>query len=223
MISNQTFDAVVWDMDGLIFDTERLSFLAWQHGAKALGQTIDEPMFIRLIGMNAARIKACLKEWLGSSVDVEELTLEASRRYDELIANGPPLKQGAIDCLRFLKSQSVPQALATSSSRRYAERKLGHHQLLDLFDTLVTGDQVAHGKPDPEPYLTAAQRLGVDPERCIAFEDSVNGIHSAHTAGMFTILVPDMAPHDQSSLSKVKKQFSSLSHALPFLQELFTP
>lgn len=221
MTEPKHFSAVVWDMDGLLLDTERLSFIAWEHGANVLGYQLGHELFVRLIGMNSKRIKESLLEWLGPGVDVETLTQHAGEHYDTLIANGPPLKPGAVACLETLTRLGIPQALATSSSRRYAEKKLGHHGLLDHFQTLVTGDQVSQGKPHPEPYLTAAARLDLPPAACIAFEDSVNGIRSAHEAGMFTALVPDMAPHDSESLARVRIQFSSLEEAVPFLEKSF--
>lgn len=221
MQTNKNFQAVVWDMDGMIFDTERLSFVAWQEGAQSIGLEIDLPLFQSLIGMNSDSIKRRLLESLGSKTDVVELTRVASLAYDKLIAKGPPLKRGAAECIELLKRRDVPQALATSSSRRYAERKLSHHGLLDKFNTIVTGDQVTHGKPNPEPYLLAASRLSIAPERCIAFEDSVNGIASAHGAGMHTVLILDMCPHDATSLSRVCEQFESLEDALPFLEATF--
>lgn len=208
-------------MDGLIFDTERLSFQAWQVGARAIGFEIDLPLFQKLIGMNSQAIEVRLKEELGAEADVAELRRVAGLAYDELIEKGAPLKAGAKDCLELLAKLKVPQALATSSSLAYASRKLEHHDLLRLFDATVTGDQVANCKPHPEPYLLAARRLGIAPERCIAFEDSVNGIRSAKTAGMRTILVPDMCPHDQESLSRVDQTFPTLSEALPYLEALF--
>lgn len=219
--TNKPLKAVVWDMDGMIFDTERLSFVAWQAGAKSIGLEIDLPLFQSLIGMNSESIKRRLITTLGNDADVLELTRVASLEYDKLISKGPPLKAGARQCIELLKLLQVPQALATSSSRRYAERKLSHHALLDEFNAIVTGDQVSQGKPHPEPYLLAAERLSVDPACCIAFEDSVNGIASAYGAGMHTVLILDMCPHDEDSLSKVCEQFDTLEHALPFLEATF--
>ncbi|EDY85124.1 haloacid dehalogenase-like hydrolase, putative [Verrucomicrobiia bacterium DG1235] len=208
-------------MDGLIFDTERLSFVAWKAGAEAVGLEIDLPFFQSLIGMNSKAIQARLLDVLGANTDVAELTRVASLEYDKLLKKGPPLKPGARECLGLLVELGVQQALATSSSYRYASRKLIHHGLLEHFDKIVTGDQVTNGKPHPEPYLLAAQRLEIDPQHCIAFEDSVNGIRSAHDAGMYTILIPDMCPHDADSLSRVQEQFESLEHAKPFLEKTF--
>lgn len=213
--------AVVWDMDGMLFDTERLSLIAWQQGARQVEAVIDEALFRTLIGRNSSSIRAMLRESLGAMIDVDELWRHAGIAYNQLLEEGPPLKPGAQECLALLRELGVPQAVATSTSKRLAEQKLSHHGLLPLLDALVTGDQVQRGKPDPEPYLLAASRLGVDPRQCIAFEDSVTGIQSAFDAGMYTVLVPDMAEHDEVSLARVRRKLDSLEDAVPLLRELF--
>ncbi len=217
------FKAVVWDMDGLLLDTERISLVAWHEGAAALGLSLSEDLFRDLIGRNGAGIRARLLELLGPEVDGPELFRLASLSYRRLLENGPPLKPGAKQCLQLLRQLRVPQAVATSTSRPLAETKLAHHGLLELLDALVTGDQVARGKPEPEPYLLAAQRLGVPPQLCLAFEDSVAGIQSAHAAGLYTILVPDLALHDAHSLARVRQTLPTLHQALPLLRHHFTP
>ncbi|MBK1877729.1 HAD family hydrolase [Pelagicoccus mobilis] len=222
MQTNLKLQAVIWDMDGLLFDTERLSYRAWQVGAEAIGLKINVQLFQNLIGMNSAAIMRKLKDELGEQTNVEELRRVAGIAYDELIAEGPPLKAGAVECLTLLNKLKVPQALATSSSYRYAVRKLNHHDLLEMFQATVTGDQVEHGKPHPAPYLLAADRLGIDPRHCIAFEDSVNGIHSAKQAGMRTILIPDMCPHNEESLARVDQQFETLMEAKEYLETVFS-
>lgn len=221
MVNSHEFKAVVWDMDGLIFDTERLSFEAWKVGAKSVGLEIDLSLFQSLIGMNSTAIKARLLSVLGAEIDIAGLVRMAGLEYDKLLRGGPPLKDGAKACLDLLVELGIPQALATSSSYRYASRKLVYHGLIEHFNHLVTGDQVMNGKPHPEPYLLAAERLGLEPQQCIAFEDSVNGIQSAFDAGLYTVLIPDMCPHDEASLARVSRQFASLEDALPFLAEQF--
>ena len=208
-------------MDGLLLDTERISAVAWEKAAEEMGETIDESVFLHLIGRNGRGIEMKLKELLGDHIDTAELTKRAIGHYDRLLENGPPIKPGAKRCLSYLASRAIPQAVATSSSLRYAKRKLGHHDLLDHLDDLVTGDQVTSGKPDPEPFLLAAQRLGMQPEHCLAFEDSVNGILAAYRAGMRPVLIPDIAVHDEASLSKVWKRYHSLDDAMELLESLF--
>ncbi len=221
MTNSAEYKAIVWDMDGMLIDTESISLVAWRDGCQALGHEVDEESFLPIIGMNRASMTAKLEQTLSPEIDVEQLIRRASLCYEKLIRQGVPLKPGARDCLLRMRELGTPQALATSSSQRFATLKLDHHGLLDCFAALVTGDQVTNGKPHPEPYLTAAARLEVAPSSCIAFEDSVNGIQSAHTAGMFTALVPDLAPHDAVSMSRVSRTFDSLEEALPWLESVF--
>ena len=110
------------------------------------------------------------------------------------MAETVPVKPGAIEFIEELKRRGVPMAVATSSRSPHAFGHLGRAGLLDLFNTVVTRDDVAHPKPHPEPYLTAAHRLGVAPASCLALEDSYSGVRAAHAAGMQTIMVPDLVP-----------------------------
>lgn len=219
-MSEPTFQAVIWDMDGLLLDTERLSIDAWQIAARDMAVAIDVTAFQALIGRNPQGIRLKLVELLGTSVDIEELARRAGQRYQEIIGDGLPLKNGAKESIEFLARHAVPQAVATSSTMRVAARKLEHHDLLRHLNTLVTGDQVSEGKPHPEPYLLAAERLGIAPRNCLAFEDSVNGVLSADAAGMSVILIPDICEHGENTLKRVWKTFPSLTDAFPVLETI---
>jgi HAD superfamily hydrolase (TIGR01509 family) len=115
----------------------------------------------------------------------------------ERMALEVPVKTGAVEILGELKGRGIPMAVATSSRAHHALGHLGKAGLLDLFDTIVTRDQVTNPKPHPEPYLTAAERLGVSPVDCLALEDSHSGVRAAHAAGMQTIMVPDLVQPSQ--------------------------
>ncbi len=219
--SHANFKAVIWDMDGLLIDSERVSFVAWNQGAASIGESIDESIFRELIGRTSEGILKKLAELLGDQIDTQTLQANANLAYSKLIEGGVPLKRGAKACIERLTQLEVPQAVASSSELYRIEQKLGHHDLLRHFDAIVAGDHVQSGKPDPEPYSLAARRLEVLPSECIAFEDSVNGVLSAHRAGMKTILVPDLAIHDDESLSRTWKRLDSLEAALPLLTKLF--
>src|SRR5690606_8655070 len=110
----------------------------------------------------------------------------------ERTSAGVPVKPGARELIEGLRARSIPTAIATSSRRPHASHHLAAAGLLDLFETVVTRDDVLHPKPHPEPYLTAARRLGSDPRQCLALEDSNAGVLAAHAAGMQTVMVPDL-------------------------------
>lgn len=212
--------AVIWDMDGLLLDTERLSHESWVAAALEMGLQADPAVFLQIIGMNRASIEEALLRLIGRDLDVAELYRRVARIYEQRLEGGPPLKPGAARAVELLASRRFPQAVATSSRRSVAERKLGHHGMLAKLGALVGGDEVARGKPDAEPFLRAAELLGVAPAHCIVFEDSINGVLGAHRAGMRPILVPDLVDHPPESAARAWKRFDSLDAAYPLLDEI---
>ncbi|MCY1542085.1 Phosphoglycolate phosphatase [compost metagenome] len=116
----------------------------------------------------------------------------------ERTSAGVPVKSGARELIGDLRARGIPTAIATSSRQPHAQHQLGAVGLLDMFDTIVTRNDVTFPKPHPEPYLTAAKRLGIEPRHCLALEDSHAGVHAAHAAGMQTVMVPDLVhPNDE--------------------------
>ncbi|MDP0501956.1 MAG: HAD family phosphatase [Verrucomicrobiota bacterium JB022] len=186
--------AIVFDLDGTLVDTEPTSLRSWHLAAKALNYPLPEDFVDSIIGQNATLIRQRLHEVTPEGFDPEAYFEEARQTYHRLLHDEPvPLKPGAEGMLRWLSSLDIPLAICTSTNRFEAEHKLGSNGLLDYFQGLVCGDEVAHGKPHPEPYLKAAELLKLPPEACIAVEDSPNGVRAAHAAGMRVILIPDMA------------------------------
>ena len=220
MIDQRKDVAVIWDMDGLLLDSERVSYRAWKAAALEQGIEFEPALFHKIVGMNHPTIQATLQSDIGHLLDVATLGRRSWEIYEGFIEEGVPLKPGAAACLERVSERGLLQALVTSSTRRYAEKKLGHHGLLKHLNELVSGDQVTRGKPDPEPFLLAAERLGVPPEGCVVFEDSVNGILGAQRAGMRPILVPDLVQHPEESLRRCWKVLDSLEQALPILAVL---
>jgi len=204
------FKAVIWDMDGLLLDSERLSHESWVEASQAMGVEVDEVEFRKIIGMNEAGLIAFLHESIGDRVEVPKLSQRVDEIYHEKIADGVPLKKGARHCIEWLSQAGVGQCVATSSKQAIARKKLGHHGLLEHFHSITGGDQVSRGKPHPEIYLTAARSLGIDPELCLAFEDSRHGVHAAAAAGTTVILVPDLAIHDDESHALAHEIWDSL-------------
>ncbi len=215
------FKAVIWDMDGLLLDTERVALESWTEAVEEMGAEADKNVFRGIIGMNRKSWEEKLRKDLDHSLDVDELISVTNRIYKQRIEEGVPMKQGARDCLEWLREKRIPQALATSTNRSYTQHKLGKHELEGFFKAIVTGDRVTHGKPHPEIFQTAAREIQVAPEQCLVFEDSRLGVIGAAASGAYVILVPDIGSHDEESLSKVGKELPTLSHALPYLEEIF--
>lgn len=187
-----TFDAVIFDLDGTLVDTESLMFAAGQVAFARHGQTLSPALFASILGTDGPTGNRILTEAL-PGVDLPALNVDWDAEIHLRFNAGIPAKSGAEDLLRQLHTAGTPIAVATSSGIKAATRKLGSSGLARFFDVVVTAEDVTQRKPAPDPYLLAAQRLGVDPARCLAFEDSAPGTRSALAAGMTVVLVPDMA------------------------------
>ncbi len=185
--------AVIFDMDGLMLDTERVSFRAWTLASEELGARMPESLAYSIIGMNSAGSREFLRRHLGDDFPLAELAELTHQHYLRILdTEGVQCKTGLHALLDWLGEAGVPRAVATSTRHHLAIDKLGKAGIVQYFDEIVGGDQVAHGKPAPDIYLEAARRLGIVPTQCIALEDSINGLRSAHAAGMPVILVPDL-------------------------------
>jgi HAD superfamily hydrolase (TIGR01509 family) len=184
--------AVIFDMDGLLFDTEALYRDAMQAAASSLGVTMPMPLYLRMIGLHGPRARELAQRELGPGVDVDALWAAAGERFTRMIDSELALKAGVMELLDTLDALRLPRAIATSSSHAAVTHHVGMHGLAARFDAVVAAGDYAEGKPAPDPYLLAASRLGVPADRCLALEDSHNGVRSALAAGMITVMVPDL-------------------------------
>jgi HAD superfamily hydrolase (TIGR01509 family) len=185
---------VVFDMDGLLIDTEAVWRDVQQAEAEAQGLDLPLSVIHSLIGQRWQMNRIILQDHFGPAVDVEAYIAAVSRRHAAACRTGIALKAGAIELLDLLDVQGLPRAIATSSDRQVVAERLGPGGLLDRFHAVVANEDCAQGKPHPEPYLNAARALGLAPAACLALEDSYNGVRSAHAAGMMTVMVPDLLP-----------------------------
>ena len=192
------FDAVIFDMDGTLLDTELVFRTIVFDVAGELGYEMTDAVHMAMAGASHEVTTRLLVEAYGATCPYAIFDEKCRSIMKERLAETVPVKKGAREILLELKARGVPRAVATSSRSPHAYGHLGRAGLLDLFDAIITRDDVKIPKPHPEPYLTAAKRLGVTPELCLALEDSHSGVRAAHAAGMQTIMIPDLVrPTDE--------------------------
>ena len=184
--------AVVFDMDGLLVDTESVVFRAMQHATVGIAEEFPMSTFLQMVGLADHASDAIVMNHFGDGFDLPTWNAAVSRYFREELAAGIALKAGVLEILDHLDAMEMPRAIATSSSLQSLRASLGPHSIVDRFHALITRDVQNNHKPHPEPFLKAAAALGIDPADCLALEDSHNGVRSASAAGMMTVMVPDM-------------------------------
>jgi len=181
-------------MDGLLFDSETLYQEALVLAAAEGGHRIALEIFNQTVGLPWRESRSLLLAHLGTSFPVDDFQAAWVRHFWVIAETRLELKPGALELLDVLDELGLPRAIASSSSRRTIERHLRAHDLAARFDAIVGQGDYESGKPSPDPFLKAAERLRVEPRSCLALEDSHNGVRSASSAGMMTIMVPDLLP-----------------------------
>lgn len=183
---------MVFDMDGLLLDTEPISMKTFVAACREYDFEPDLEIYYQCIGTNSERTREILIKGYGPDFPFTEVLKLWRMSYDEATRQSIPVKSGVISLLEYLGKRPLKKAVATSSRRDNAVKKLTRAQILHFFDFILGGDQITRGKPDPEMYLAACRKLGAEPERCLALEDSENGVRSALSAGLLVIQVPDL-------------------------------
>ena len=212
--------AVLFDMDGTVFDTEGIYRRAWIQAAKDVGFDIDMNRFFELVcGLNMTDMTSLVRRVYGEDAPFDEV--RARRRVyieESLQTEGLNFKPGAPEVLYTLKEQGIPIALVTSSGRPLVDRYLKTSGIEGVFDVIMTGETVERGKPDPEIFLTAAQKLGIAPECCMVVEDSPNGIRAGYDAGMLTVMVPDLHPITKELEPLLWRCCDTLADLIPLIE-----
>ena len=222
MIRAGIFKAAIFDMDGLLIDSERAIAKAWIEGAQALGFQLEMADLMKVIGTAAQQSTAILVDLLGSEEAMRATAAKAHALLPQA-GGGPvfPLKTGALPLLQALHAAGIPCAVASSSTVAEIRHRLGHVDVLKYFRCITGGNEVARGKPDPAIYLLAAERLGVAPAECIAFEDSENGARAAQAAGVRVVIVPDLKHPPDDVAARAHGVIDSLADAIAHVPHWF--
>ena len=207
------FEVIIFDMDGLMLDTERLAPQAWHDAKEALGVDFDMSLLDAMVGRNYQDCRALILERHGASFPTDRLMDAWHVAYDAIVArDGIAIKHGLFDLLDWLEQAHIPKAVATSTRRSRAMAKLQSAGLASRFAALVGGDEIARGKPAPDIFLRAAEHLGAQPASCVVLEDSAPGIRAALAAGMTPIMVPDQHQPAPDILASGTLVLPSLAH-----------
>jgi len=220
MVKQRKYSAVIFDLDGLMLDTESISQPAWKRAMMELGYEFDESIFPQIMGLKLEAIGEFYRGLLGQDFPFEKANELRSKYMNEHFEKfGIELKPGLLELLEFLDKNELPKVIATSSQRDFAMLKLRFANLIDRFDMIVCADEVENGKPAPDIFYLAAEKLGVDVKECLVLEDSSNGIKAAHAAGMGAVLVPDINQPTEDILELADRVFPTLNEVIPFLQK----
>lgn len=195
---------VLFDMDGVILDTEKLYIRFWLEAAQLLGYPMTFEMSLGMRSLSSEAGERKLKSYLGEDADyfaVREKRIQIMDKYIE--EHGVELKAGIHELLAFLKEQGIKTSIATSSPLDRTKKYLTQVGLIDEFDAIVSGHMVEHGKPEPDIYLFAASNLGLKPEECLVLEDSPTGVLAAYRAGCVPVIVPDQDQPDEETKGRV--------------------
>lgn len=192
-IVEKEITAVIFDMDGVLFDTEKLFLDTYKEVAEEKGMRYIEKAVMGCIGLNIRDTELLFKQEYGEDFPFDEYhTICTERARKKIEEQGLPMKQGVRELLAYLKERGYRIALASSTNRRGVLGHLNRAEITGFFEVIIGGDMVGHGKPEPDIYLRACEELGTNPADTLAIEDSPNGIRSAHAAGVKPVMVPDL-------------------------------
>ena len=210
--------AIIFDKDGTLHDTEKVYMQAWKAAAEEFNVPDIENTVRDCTGTN---IPFIAEYWAKKYPDVpfEDYLPRRQFYYFGILEQGIPVKEGAYELLTYLRAHGYKVGMATSTPWDTVKEHLERTDMMGYFDTIVTGDMIEHGKPAPDIYLLAAERLGVDPTECVGVEDSPNGVRSIHAAGMRAVMIPELVEPSPEVEALVWRKLSNLTELIPLLEK----
>ena len=212
--------AVIFDMDGLMFDTERPARQAWFRAMSEHGYELDDDVYLTAVGRTSQATRAIFVEAFGPDLPIDAIESTSSRHLRDLIEPAPPIKPGLMELLDFIDELGLIMAVASSTACAEVTRRLNACGIERRFNAVVGGDDVSVGKPAPDLFLRASELLGIPAADCVVLEDSHAGIQAAAAAGMTPVMVPDMVEPSALCLELAAHVVSSLSDVGGVLREL---
>jgi HAD superfamily hydrolase (TIGR01509 family) len=210
---------VIFDMDGLMFDTERISISAWKYAALQMGHTLPDDFFFKILGTNMKTTMNVYESEFGNAFDFQsfkELRRGYTAKYIE--ENGMPIKDGLIELLDYLKTNGFKITVATSTDKEKALYNFEKANISGYFGEIVCGDMIKRGKPEPDIYLKALEILSLSSTECLALEDSPVGILSAYRAGLKPVMIPDLVEPDEETSNLLYAKLPSLLYVVDLLK-----
>ena len=218
--SKMDIKALIFDMDGLLFDSERIVQRSWEIAGNELGIQYMGEVIYHTLGMNRTGRNEYFRKYIREDFPFEEFGELTRNNFWKIVdKEGLPLKSGAKELLAYGKAQGYKMAVATSSSREYAMRNLIRTGIDAYFDSVICGDMVKKAKPDPEIYQKVSESLGIQPENCMAFEDAPGGIRSAYQAGMYPVMIPDLVKPENEVRKLAYQVLDSLEDVIELLEK----
>lgn len=218
-MNKNTIKGAVFDMDGLMIDTEKLYLQYWKQASADFGYTMEDKHVFAIRSLARKYSIPKLKGFFGEDFPTEEVRARRTELINAHIEKyGIEVKKGLFELLDYLKSKGIKLAVATATQRDRTMLYLNKIHAADYFDAIICGDMVTDGKPEPEIYLTASAQLGLAPQQCAAYEDSPNGIKSAYSAGCHAIMIPDMTPPDDEIMPMLSAVYESLDKSIEFFE-----
>lgn len=220
-MKNIKLKGAIFDMDGVLIDTEKLYLRFWKEAAAEFGYDMRDEHVFAVRSMARKNSIPKLKSMLGEDFPTEEVRSRRTELMNDFISkSGIETKKGLFRLLNHLRDSGIKIAVATATQRERTLSYLSRIGALEFFDAVICGDMVTAGKPAPDIYLTAAAELGLPPEECAAFEDSPNGLMAAHSAGCYTVMVPDLTQPDDEVSPYIDNVIEDLGEAVGLFGEV---